>query len=76
MAVMMVPALPELPNPTPYDQSLIDGFELSLRGRRLSDNTINGSYLPAATLLARWASGTGKPTLDNLTRGDLDAWLV
>jgi hypothetical protein len=59
-----------------YDKSLIDGWELSLKGRRLSERTPKGSYLLAVELLARWTAGNKKPTLDSLERGDLDAWLV
>ncbi|HLL68802.1 MAG TPA: tyrosine-type recombinase/integrase [Micromonosporaceae bacterium] len=71
----ILPALPGIPSPTPYDQTFIDGFELHLRGRRLSDKTLD-CYLNAATLLARWATYTNRAGLDGLSRADLDGWLV
>jgi site-specific recombinase XerD len=72
----MLPANPDLPQPRPYDAQLITEFELSIRGRRLSENTIQNNYLPAVTLLARWAAHAGRPQLDEIKRGDLDGWLV
>jgi hypothetical protein len=73
MVTKMLPARSKVPNSTPkahselpkltkYDKSLIDGWELSLKGRRLSERTPKGSYLPAVELLARWRAGSKKPT--------------
>lgn len=75
MSPTSVPGV-ELAEPTAYDQRLIDGFELSLRGENKSENTIKNNYLPSAILLARWAATTRRGTLDELRRADLDGWLT
>lgn len=69
-------AQPELPEVREGDDKLIDLFYFHLDGRHLSTNTIENNYLYAVRLLARWAAGNGRGTIDTLKRGDLDSWLV
>lgn len=75
MASHMLPAHPELPEPTPPDLALVDSFNLHLRAEGKSTNTVS-VYTLAARLLARWTAGTGRRGLDSLTPNDVKAYLV
>jgi site-specific recombinase XerD len=75
MALNTLPALPDLPQPTRYDQNILDGFEMHLDYKNASPRT-QECYLDAGRLLARWSTWTGRAGLDKLTRTDLEAWVI
>ncbi|HEU5107156.1 MAG TPA: hypothetical protein VFT95_01130 [Micromonosporaceae bacterium] len=78
MPSSMVRAHPELPEPTPGDAALIAAFLRSKRAqssRPAAVSTAN-TYRLAVSLLARWGRSTGRAGLMEMTRADLEDYVI
>ncbi len=76
MPSQMVRAHPELPEPAPFDAGLIGAFLRSKLAGKAPAASTQTSYRLAVTLLARWARANRRPTLDELTRADLEDYVI
>ncbi len=75
MPSQMVLAHADLPEPAPGDAVLLESFLRTLRAQNRAANTVN-VYRLAVRLLARWTAATHRPALTELTKADIEEYVI